>query len=57
MTRDQLEHAIRAACDASGHRIVGIWEQRTKSISNPISTRGNTGWCIEECKPEVCKPP
>jgi hypothetical protein len=23
------------------------WEQRTVSVSDPISTRGNTGWCIE----------
>jgi hypothetical protein len=115
MTRDQLEHAIRAACDVSedtelwvfgsqailaefpnahenlrasievdvqpknrpetidyidgalgelsqfhqthGFYVHGIsiesaklpdgWEQRTKSISDPISTRGNTGLCIE----------
>jgi hypothetical protein len=115
MTRDQLEHAIRAACDVSndtelwifgsqallgeypdapeslrasievdvqpknrpetvdiidgalgelsmfhkthGFYVHGIsiesailpdgWEQRTKPISDPISTRGNTGWCIE----------
>jgi hypothetical protein len=115
MTRDQLEHAIRAACDVSGdtelwvfgsqailaefpnahenlrasievdvqpknrpetidyvdgalgelsqfHQTHGFyvhgisiesaklpdgWEQRTKSICDPISTRGNTGLCIE----------
>ena len=115
MTRDQLEHAIRAACDVSndtelwifgsqallgefpdapeslrasievdvqpknrpeavdvidanlgelspfhkthGFYVHGVsieaaklpdgWEQRTKPISDPISTRGNTGWCIE----------
>jgi hypothetical protein len=115
MTRDQLEHAIRAACEVSndtelwifgsqallgefpdapeslrasievdvqpknrpeavdvidanlgelsmfhqahGFYVHGLsiesamlpdgWEQRTKPISDPISTRGNTGWCIE----------
>ena len=115
MTRDQLEHAIRAACDVSNdtelwifgsqallgeypdapeslrasievdvqpknrpetvdiidgalgelsmfHKTHGFyvhgtsiesailpdgWEQRTKPISDPISTRGKTGWCIE----------
>ena len=115
MTRDQLEHAIRAACDVSedtelwvfgsqailaefpnahenlrasievdvqpknrpetidyidgalgessqfhqthGFYVHGIsiesaklpdgWEQRTKSISDPISTRGNAGLCVE----------
>lgn len=115
MTRDQLEHAIRAACDVSndtelwvfgsqallgefpdapeslrasievdvqpknrpeavdvidanlgelslfhqthGFYVHGVsidsailpegWEERTKPISDPISTRGNTGWCIE----------
>ena len=115
MTRDQLEHAIRAACDVSndtelwvfgsqallgefpdapeslrasievdvqpknrpeavdiidanlgelspfhkthGFYIHGVsinsailpegWEERTKPISDPISTCGNTGWCIE----------
>jgi len=115
VTRDQLEHAIRAACDVSGdtelwvfgsqailaefpnahenlrasievdvqpknrpetidyvdgtlgelsqfHQTHGFyvhgisiesaklpdgWEQRTKSISDPVSTRGNTGLCIE----------
>jgi hypothetical protein len=115
MTRDQLEHAIRAACDVSndtelwifgsqallgeypdapeslrasievdvqpknrpeavdiidsvlgelsmfhkthGFYVHGIsiesaklpdgWEQRTKPVSDPVSTRGKTGWCIE----------
>jgi hypothetical protein len=115
MTRDQLEHAIRAACDVSndtelwifgsqallgefpdapeslrasievdvqpknrpeavdvvdgalgelsmfhqthGFYVHGIsiesailpngWEQRAKPVSDPISTRGKTGWCIE----------
>ena len=115
MTRDQLEHAIRAACDISrddelwifgsqailgefpsapeslrasievdvqpknrpetvdqidgalgelsmfhqthGFYVHGIsiksaklpigWEQRTVSVSDPISTRGKTGWCVE----------
>jgi hypothetical protein len=115
MTRNQLEHAIRAACDVSndtelwvfgsqallgefpdapeslrasievdvqpknrpeavdvidanlgelslfhqthGFYVHGVsidsailpegWEERTKPISDPISTRGNTGWCIE----------
>jgi hypothetical protein len=115
MTRDQLEHAIRVACDVSndtelwvfgsqallgefpdapetlrasievdvqpknrpeavdvidanlgelslfhqthGFYVHGVsidsavlpegWEERTKPISDPISTRGNTGWCIE----------
>jgi hypothetical protein len=115
MTRDQLEHAIRAACDVSkdtelwifgsqailgeypsapeslrasievdvqpknrpeavgdvdgalgelslfhqthGFYVHGIliesaklphgWEQRTIPVSDPISTHGKTGWCIE----------
>jgi hypothetical protein len=115
MTRDQLEHAIRAACDVSndtelwifgsqallgefpdapeslrasievdvqpknrpeavdvvdgalgelsmfhqthGFYVHGIsiksailpngWEQRAKPVSDPILTRGKTGWCIE----------
>ena len=115
MTRDQLEHAIRAACDVSGdtelwifgsqailgefpdapkslrasievdvqpknrpertddvdgslgelsifHQTHGFyvhgisiesiklpdgWEQRTVSVSDPISTRGKTGLCVE----------
>lgn len=49
MRYDQLEHAIRAACDVPIEvaMLPEGWSERTITVSHPVGTRGCKGLCIE----------
>jgi hypothetical protein len=53
VTRDELEHAIRAACDIAQDRVEEAavlpqwWRERTIAVRDEVGTLGYTGWCLE----------
>lgn len=57
VNRDQLEHAIRAACDVAGDTELLVFgsqailaehpDASTVAVSHPVGTRGKVGHCVE----------